>query len=285
MTNKENNILKLKREKVPFLICGHRGQWGGNIIQNTVNSGILACRFGSDIFELDVAKSSDDIFFCFHTKAEKEVFGQDFDLESLTFAEIQGLNPVNRLLTETNQKIESLKTLLDKSPESLFFQLDRCYSYLTDLLPFLDQFPKSIRERLIIKIPFNIQAMEILDSSPYDFMTMVIIDDKEQLEVLEKYTEINFIGIEIIAKNSTNNTYGKEVIDYIHQKLNLLVQLNALKLSDKYDLYAGHDDDVSLLEGADKGWGTLYSLGADIIQTDWSLALDQYRSTLRSNIK
>ena len=41
-------------------------------------------------------------------------------------------------------------------------------------------------------------------------------------------------------------------------------------------LAAEHNDDISISEDPEKGWGWLIRRGYNIIQTDWTLALAQY---------
>ena len=52
--------------------------------------------------------------------------------------------------------------------------------------------------------------------------------------------------------------------------------LNAIIFNDVRILYAGYNDNVSILEGPEKGWGVLVNNGADIIQTDWPQILSRY---------
>ena len=43
-------------------------------------------------------------------------------------------------------------------------------------------------------------------------------------------------------------------------------------------LYGGLNDDVSIIERPDKGWGKLMDKGIEIIQTDWPALLYDYRA-------
>ena len=57
---------------------------------------------------------------------------------------------------------------------------------------------------------------------------------------------------------------------------------NAITLSrlERHILCAGDEDDRSIAQGFDQGWGVLVRKGADIIQTDWPELLLQYRNIL-----
>ena len=52
--------------------------------------------------------------------------------------------------------------------------------------------------------------------------------------------------------------------------------LNALNLENGSVLYLGADDDTSVLEDPDLGWGRLIQVGATAIQTDWPHLLRAY---------
>ena len=59
---------------------------------------------------------------------------------------------------------------------------------------------------------------------------------------------------------------------------------NAITLSglEKHIKTAGHDDDCSIKEGFDRGWGVLIDKGIDVIQTDWPELLSRYRDSRRN---
>ena len=49
-----------------------------------------------------------------------------------------------------------------------------------------------------------------------------------------------------------------------------------------YIMTAGYDDDRSVKEGFDQGWGVLLDKGTDVIQTDWPELLSRYRDSRRN---
>ena len=51
---------------------------------------------------------------------------------------------------------------------------------------------------------------------------------------------------------------------------------NAILYNYRVPLSAGHSDDAALLRDPDFGWGWFVDEGFDIIQTDWTLAMDLY---------
>lgn len=276
-----NHKLNEKLKEKEFLIVSHRGQWGGNILENTVNAVKVAYNSGSEIAEIDVTRSVDGEFFAFHTSNEGRLLGDSsLNLETMTYEEIKSYGLLNSITDKTTQGFERIEDILKHSPEDVFFQIDRSWPYWDEFLPFLNSFSKEIKQRIMIKAPFDIEAINILAEKGSDIMFLPFIGKKEEFEQLLEYENINLIGIEVLASHEEDELYGKEFIDLLHEKHHLIAQINAIRLNDKRKLYAGYDDDVSLLDHPDKGWGKLYKLGADLIQTDWVAQLDAYRKTL-----
>ena len=87
------------------------------------------------------------------------------------------------------------------------------------------------------------------------------------------------VGVELIAFSNDDELFSDEAIRYIHSK-NLFTWVNALTLTDVppyKPLYGDLDDDISILEGPDRGWGRLFDKQIDVIQTDWPALVKNYR--------
>jgi len=261
----------------PFLIASHRGEWGGSILQNSVASGTVAHKFGAEIFELDVCQSNDGLYFGFHSGKEKEIFGEEIKIEEYTYKEIQAMPILNAIGEKMSQGVQLIDDIINNIPKDMFVQLDRSWFYWDTFLDHLDQYPDEVKMRLILKSPIEKDLLNKLDRANFKAMYMPIIHQIAQLELLSQYQNINYIGLEVIAPDAESELYGKEIIDQIHSDNQLIVQLNAIKLNDRSHLYAGFDDHVSLLESPDSGWAVLQEFGANIIQTDWTQSLANYR--------
>ena len=83
-----NELLNKTFEKKKVLIAAHRGAWGGNIIENTIPSFLLAREMGADMFECDVSKSTDGILYAFHDGFETRLLGINKNIEKLSASEI-----------------------------------------------------------------------------------------------------------------------------------------------------------------------------------------------------
>lgn len=277
-----NKFFKNIVDNQRFLIAAHRGQWKGNIIQNSVNASILTRKFGAEIMELDIAMTKDQKFVVFHTGKEKYVLEKDIPIHTFSFEEIQELKTKNSLGDSVNEHIQSLEHLLQEAPNDLIFQLDRCEGYFDTLLDYLASFDTHIKERILIKCSFKSKSLSSLnDFNNYKFMVMPILSNVDDLSKLENYIDLNLVGIEVLAKSEESRSFGKSFSQMINEKFNALVQLNAIKLNDEEDLYAGYNDDSSLLNSPEEGWGKLLECGANIIQTDWALPLAIYRKSIK----
>ncbi|WP_243343690.1 glycerophosphodiester phosphodiesterase family protein [Anaerococcus sp. AGMB09787] len=279
--NNSKLIEKIKEKK--FLITAHRGVWGGNICQNTSYSSKLAKKMGADIVEIDIGRSKDNKYYAFHTSEEKSIFNVDQKFENLESEVIIKHPLLNQQYDNSGYRVEEFKNIVDGSDEDVLYQIDRSQNYFPEFLDYLyDNFDKETLKRLMIKCSINDKNLEIFEKYQYKFMLMPIIRKKDEIKILEKYKNINLIGLEVIAEDKKSDTFGKEFIDEIKEKFGVLVQINSIRISGKFDLYAGLDDDISLIKDPKEGWGKLIQFGADMIQTDWSLALDLYRKIYSS---
>ena len=86
-----NGNLNRQLEEKQVLIAVHRGTWGGNVIQNTIQAYRIALDMGGDIFECDAALSADGVFYAFHDGTEPINLGREENLTTLPSQEIDKL--------------------------------------------------------------------------------------------------------------------------------------------------------------------------------------------------
>ncbi len=110
----------------------------------------------------------------------------------------------------------------------------------------------------------------------YPFMP--IVKTIEEVDLVLSLGGINTMAIEIVAENDGSELASPDLAKNLHD-MNLLVQLNALNLPNRVPLFLGWDDEVSVLDEPEKGWGLLVDHGADIIQTDWPMLLNRFLSS------
>ena len=122
-----------------------------------------------------------------------------------------------------------------------------------------------------------------MENHPVKYMFMPICYSLADVDAALAYEGLNVVGCELIAATKEDELFSDEAIAYIHSK-GLYTWVNAIELgemradySHRPTLYGGVNDDVSVIEGPDKGWGVLMDKKIDVIQTDWPALLYAYR--------
>lgn len=95
---------------------------------------------------------------------------------------------------------------------------------------------------------------------------------------LVKNSRLNLVGAEIVFATEQSELLQTDFVGELH-KMGLEAWGNSLVYSYKEPLAAGHNDDISLTDDPEKGWGWLVDHEFDIIQTDWPGELSQYLKT------
>ncbi|MCL2420861.1 MAG: glycerophosphodiester phosphodiesterase family protein [Defluviitaleaceae bacterium] len=264
-----NKLLNQAFAAKKVLIAAHRGTWGGNIAENTCLAYKIALDMGADMFECDVSKSTDGVLYAFHNREEERCFGIKEDLLTLPSEEIDKLIYRNSLYLNSGARIERLKEVAAHFKNGELYNIDRAWDYLPEVLAVLDKFPHAIKQALI-KSPVKAEVLNFLQNCPQKYMYMPIVYSMEDVQTVLSYTDINTVGMELIAKSPEAELFQDENIRYIKDK-GLFIWANAITLGagERWVLFGGLDDDLALTEGADAAWGELVKKGVDIIQTDW----------------
>lgn len=275
-----NNILENKKH----LIAVHRGSWAGNIIQNTIPAYRNAFNMGADLVECDINRTTDGVLYSFHDGYENFLFHINKSIKCMSSSEINSLHPYNSVGFQNKNGIDTLDSILNWLPSNKLLNIDRAWDIFPYLLEELDKHPNIIKN-VIIKSPVNgsfhgvevNDALSVLSKHNVKYMYMAICNDLDDVKKALSLKDINLVGCELIAKKEDNALYKKETIEYIHSK-NLFTWVNAIELGNyKRDhLFGKLDDDISL-ENPDLGWGKLFEMNIDIIQTDWPALLYNYR--------
>lgn len=274
-----NHVLNEKIAKEKHLIAVHRGSWGGNIIQNTVEAYIAAIKMGADMVEADVNASTDGILYSFHDGHEPDVFGVKKNIKTMDSAEIESYHPINTVTLRCSRRINRLTEILEFLPEGVLLNIDRAWDIYPQVLEVLDRYPKALSQ-VVLKAPLRAtEAFEALEAHPVKYMFMPICYSMADVDAALAHTEINTVGAEIIAPKPESELFGDEAIAAIHAK-GLYCWVNAINLGDfnRDGLFGGLDDDVSVIRDPALGWGKLFDKKIDILQTDWPALLYAYRA-------
>lgn len=255
------------------LVAVHRGSSGGSIIENSVYAIVAAEAEGADIVEIDVIQSADGEFYVFHNGYERLYFGLDGDIRKLTSTEIEALQYEDFFRKEAGYcGVEKLSKILISCPDTLL-NIDRSWEYWDTFLTYLDRFECS--DRILLKAPPEAKALELLNGHHTKYPFMPILKNWDEFDFVCEHQNINTMVLELLAEHSDDCFAGKDAIKSVKDQ-GFLVLLNALNLPNRKALYLGWDDEVSVLQRPEDGWGKLVSRGADIIQTDWPSLLNKY---------
>lgn len=266
------NLFLEKRKKEGVLVTAHRGSCGGNLVQNNLLTLKAALLQGADILELDVAMSSDKVFYVFHTNQEKHVLHIDKDFTDLSSKEIDELVMYNWLDYPSGIKVNKLEEVLD-ALEGNLINIDRAWPYWDEILEFLNN---RNYEYYLIKCHPTEELISKLEEKGKDIPFMPIIETKEELDLCLKY-DINMVAVELIFSNLKSELLSEEMFKlYKEKELLTFVNCETISCLDKHIFSAGLDDNHAITDGFDKTWGRLVDMGFDIIQTDWTSLLKTY---------
>lgn len=262
------------------LVAVHRGTGLGTIAENTAPAVAAALAQGADMVEIDIVESTDGDFFLFHDGYEPMHFGIAENLRTLSTARILELDYKWCSHPGRPLRVARFQDVLLAHPDTLF-NVDRSWESWPRLLPFLDRMPGP--GRLVFKSPVESGLLDVLAGHRVKYPYAPIVrSHAEVLQVLA--TEgINTVGMELIAPGPGHEFADPGYIRWLHDK-GLFALLNAINLSNRVPLFAGWDDETSVLGAPEDGWGRLLDLGADVIQTDWPSLLVPYRDRRQTQV-
>ena len=274
-----NKNLNNKINEKGCLISVHRGTRSGNVIENTIEAYKLAFMSGADMVELDIAKSTDNVLYCFHDTTEHYNLRMEKNIQTLHSKVIDELYLYNSIGVETLKRVDKFEDVLKTFKNGELFNIDRAWEKMDILFPLLDKYPHALNQ-MLFKSPVRIEVLEFLDKYPTKYMYMPIIYKLEDLEIIEKYQNINIVGYEVIIRNENSDFLKNNFLESLKAK-GCFIWLNAITLGDgpKWSLTNFYNDDNSLFKGVECGWKKLLDYDAKVIQTDWPYLLKQYRDS------
>ena len=268
------------RDEKAVLIAGHRGNWGGSIVPNTIGAYEAALKLGADIIESDILMSKDGVFFAYHSGEEKGTFHIDRSLYDMTADEILGLSFYNSMYEKVDEKVNRMDDVLDHFKGRCFFNIDRGWKRgWTNTLTYLRN--RKMDDQLILKCPPEKELMQAVEEIVPNMMYMGIIRTVEDYELVRSFKRLNTVAVEINYNTLDEPVASEAFLDKVHRD-GLLAWANALKINSAKNLAGGLDDNVSIIHGPEYGWGKLIDKGYDIIQTDWPSLVVDYIKTKRS---
>lgn len=269
-----NSFLNKKINEKRPLIAVHRGSSAGTIVENTIPSQVVSLQSGGDMIEVDIIKTTDGKFYAFHDGNEYRLLKKKKNIKTMSSKEVEKLTyraPVGEVV---NYKVETLENILNFfKGKDVLINIDRAWEYYEELLPYCDSF--GMEKQLLFKSAPKQEFLDILSKHPVKYMYMPIVSKEEEVERSIAQKNINLVGFELLAEKETDLFFDKKYINSLHKK-GYFAWMNAIIFNDVRVLYAGYNDNKSILEGPEKGWKVLIDNGADVIQTDWPQLLSRY---------
>lgn len=256
-------------------IAAHRGKFGGCIPENTLDAFDAAILAGADIVETDITKLADGSFILFHDPGAGRMLGLPGEIADYTFPEVRELQLPNAIGEPSGRCVNTLDELLSHLKGRSLINLDKCRDYLDEVYEKVLEY--DMEDQILLKNPVPCtKDIEWLKRTGYRPLYVPVVQNDGQLEALYRVLdEIEVHVVEVFIHQETDKLISAAFIEEMHRR-GIKVWLNALTLGKDNNLCAGRDDDRSLLQSPDEGWGWIAAHGIDIIQTDWVTELGSY---------
>ncbi|MBO4976485.1 MAG: glycerophosphodiester phosphodiesterase family protein [Lachnospiraceae bacterium] len=260
-----------KEKKI--LLAAHRGVAGGNIPCNSRQAFQIALNQGADIIELDVESSLDGELFIQHPGMEKVHLRLMDSIKNYPASVVKKFYLSNCDLTRTDQHIMCLEDALTMLKDKCIVNIDKFWEHPEEIAALVRKL--HMEDQVIIKTSNKPKYLDDVEKYAPDLPYMAIVKDEDTTYEEIRKRNINYVGVEVVFAKETAPVAQKEYINRMHSD-EMLVWANGIVYNYKDELAAGHNDDISLVENPEKGWGWIADKGYDIIQTDFLLPCRQF---------
>ena len=264
-------LVKKVREK-GILVAAHRGTKGANIIENTVDAFDCAIQNDADIVELDIVSSTDGVLYVFHDGNENRLLGTPKSIKEMTSAEIDACRYRNAYGKKTGFRVNRLDAVLAHLKGDVLINVDRCWDIFDSVIGMIRM--HDMFDQVIMKCPPNEPNLRCILDSEAPIMFMAMVATQQELD-MALALDLNLVAVEINFTSEQSPLLSEANIARLKER-GILLWTNALSLKAGWTASAGHDDNVSITQNPDIGWGWLVDRGFDIIQTDWPMLLRRY---------
>ena len=270
--NFDKTIFENRKSDMPFLVS-HRGANCANVPCNTMLAFKIAVNQGADVVELDVSKSKDGEFFVFHPGTEKVFLKCGKTIPEMTADEVKGLRLLNLDEVPTHYGIPALEEVLLFLKDKVYINVDKFWTDIEGITAVIRKC--GVEKQVIVKTPVEEKYFKAVEKFAPDLMFMPLTHDRDTVTEIMRGRKINYIGVEALFGDLSDEVATAEYIQKMHEK-GLLVWANSIVYDENEIISAGFTDDISLELGGDRGWGELAGRGFDFIQTDWLYAVKCY---------
>jgi len=261
------------------LVVAHRGTAAGVIPENTAESSMVAMRSGADVVEVDACVTTDGVAYAFHDGTERENLGITTNIRKLTSQQVAATPFLDARIRNEAVIVQGLSQVVGATIRAgAHVHLDRAWWWWPEVLAALETLDAV--DHLTLKTPVEQQSLAQLRAARVPWQVMVIVKTPQELAEVFEVEGINLVGVELVTDDPDSPLCDPAVIGDLHNR-GLMVMANAEYLSSGPPLFLRWDDEVSVLDNPDDGWGKLLDLGVDAIQTDYPWLLASYRDGRR----
>lgn len=266
-------IFENRMEKGSPFLAAHRGVNGANIPCNTLASYQIAMNQGADVVEIDITRSIDGEYFVFHPFMEPVYLKCGKLIPEMTAEEVKRTPILNQDEVPTHYRVSTLQEVLALLKDKVYINVDK---FWTDVEGITAEIRRAgVEKQVIVKTYVDDKSLEEVEKYAPDLMYVTMAWHKDEISEKLLRRKMNFIGIEALFDQESDEIISDEYIRWMHEH-KLLVWTNSIIYNEAEVIAAGHSDDLSMVESPDKGWGWLLDKNVDFIQTDWLLALRGY---------
>ena len=261
------NMMEMIREK-KILLVSHRGVCGGNIPCNSLQAFQAAINMGADMIELDVENSIDGELYLQHPGMEKVHLRMQDSITKFPAAVVDNFKLSNCDLTPTEWPIAKLEDAFKLLKGKCMINIDKFWNNPKGIAELIRKY--DMADQILIKTENKKEYLDAVEEYAPDIPYMTIareVDDTFD-DIMRR--NINYVGNEVLFKTEDSPFATKEYVDMMHAN-GKIVWVNGLVYNYKDVLAAYHNDDVSMYDDPEKGWGWLADRGYDLIQTDFLL--------------
>ena len=259
------DLLKKAREKKVLLVA-HRGTCGGNIPCNSLPAFKAALLAGADMIELDVERSSDGELFIQHPGVEFVHLRMLDSIKNYPASVVEHFKLSNSGLVPTQYPILRLEEALSFLKGKCFINVDKFWENPKPISQLIRKM--GMEDQVLVKTGYDPEILNVLEEIAPDIPYMVVTE--EGLDVHEDMMRRNlrYVGIETLFSKEDARGAATELVERLHAD-GKIVWVNSIVYDYRVDLTAGHNDDISMTEDPELGWGWLADRGFDMIQTDF----------------
>lgn len=265
----------MQQNQQRVLIASHRGHFSGNIVENTLPAFEAAIRSGADIVETDIHLTRDNVMILFHDPSPLRLLGLPGKVSDYTLEELRAGRLKNVIGEPSDWHVNTLEEFLHAMKGRVMINLDQCWGFMDQVYDLVEAMGMEDQALIKGRAPYD-EAVAWASKRHWKPKFIPIIASDKEIPLFEELPkEMNIPLVEVFLTHEEDRLISPAFVAELKQR-GIKLWVNSLSLGSGIDLSAHHDDDVSVTDAPEKGWGWLIDHGVEVIQTDWPSELRRY---------